>query len=360
MKRLAIATAFIALLAAAAWMALRPPQLEPIAGLDSSTTWVAGQPRSRGASGTGPRSVPAPAADPRAHIPRVVMAPPPPTLFNEYLGARDYRILYDRLAQSAEGQTAEGKLVLYEILRQCATITEGRRPGFKASPPNRDEFIRSIPASDPQRERRIAAFDAYAQDHCRGFEGTVVRHGDLMKLLHEAASAGDPRARALAMEQELWQARRGGRDGGVTLTDAHLEQLRQIAGTKDPEAIRVAGRIMANSWQDYALRIGPEQLPVEQRAFVNAFLVLSCEFGAPCGTDTPRMLQACALQGHCNAQSFPEHLYYYGSTPHDSIMLTQYREIVRHAIQTGDWSQIAVVRGAPPPRNRMTFVPGPR
>lgn len=358
-KRFALAAAFAALLAAAAWMALRPPELEPIA-LDSPATWVAEQPRSRGASKAEPRSAPAPGADPRAHIPKVVMAPPPPTLFNEYLGARDYRILYDRLAHSLEGQTAEGKLVLYEILRQCATITEGRRPGFKASPPSRDEFIKSIPPSDPQRERRIAAFDAYAEDHCRGFEGTVIRHGELMKLLNDAAAAGDPRARALAMEQELWQARRGGRDGGVTLTDAHLEQLRQIAGSRDPEAIRVAGRIMANSWQDYSLRVGPEQLPVEQRAFVNAFLVLSCEFGAPCGADTPRMLQACAMQGYCNAQSFPEHLYYYGSTPHDSIMLTQYREVLRHAIQSGDWSQITVVRGAPLPRNRMTFVPGPR
>ena len=72
------------------------------------------------------------------------------------------------------------------------------------------------------------------------------------------------------------------------------------------------------------------------------------------------MQQACAMRGHCNAQSFPEYLYYYGSTPHDSTMLTQYREVVRHAIQTGDWSQISVVRGAPPPRNRITFVPGPR
>ena len=359
-KRFAIAVLFVALAVAAAWMALRPPDLEPIAGLESSADWVGEQPRKRGSSRDGPRVAPAPSGELRAHIPKVVMAPPPPTLFNEYLGARDYRILYDRLAHSPEGQTAEGKLVLYEILRQCATITEGRRPGFKASPPNCDDFIKSIPVSDPQRKRRIAAFDAFAEDHCRGFEGTVVKHGDLMNLLNEAASAGDPRARALAMEQELWQARRGGRDGGVTLTDAHLDQLRQIAGTKDPEAIRVAGRIMANSWQDYSLRVGPEQLPVEQRAFVNAFLVLSCEFGAPCGTDTPRMQQACAMQGHCNAQSFPEHLYYYGSTPHDSTMLTQYREVLRHAIQTGDWSQISVVRGAPPPRNRITFVPGPR
>jgi len=185
-RRFTLAAVFLALAAAAAWMALRPPELEPIAGLDSSASWVA-EPRSRGAAKAGPRDAPAAAGDPRAHIPKVVMTPPPPTLFNEYLGARDYRILYDRLAQSPEGQTAEGKLVLYEILRQCATITEGRRPGFTATPRNRDEFIKSIPASDSQRERPIAAFDAYAEDHCRGFEGTVVKRGDLMKLLDDTA-----------------------------------------------------------------------------------------------------------------------------------------------------------------------------
>jgi hypothetical protein len=359
-NRFALAAAFATILAVAAWMALRPPQLEPIPGPDAAAAAAArAAERAASAAAQGPSGA-TPATDPRAGIPRVVMTPPPPTLFNEYLGARQYRILYDRLAGSPEGQTAEGQLVLYEILRQCATITEGRRPGFKARPQNRDEFINSIPASDPQRERRIAAFDAFAEDHCKGFEGVTMRHSELMKLLNDAASAGDPRARALSMEQELWQARRGGRDGGVTLTDAHLEQLRQIAGSGDPEALRVAGRIMANSWQDYSLRIGPDQLPVEQRPLVNAFLVLSCELGAPCGTDTPRMLQACAVQGHCNAQNYPEHLYYYGSTPHDSTLLTQYREILRHAIRTGDWSQLTVVRGAPPPGNRMTFVPGPR
>jgi hypothetical protein len=106
------------------------------------------------------------------------------------------------------------------------------------------------------------------------------------------------------MEQELWQARRGGRDGGVTLTDEQIASLRQIAGTRDPRHPR-AGRVLGNSWQDYQVRVGPDQLPSEQRAFMNAWLVLSCEFGAPCGTDTPRMLQACAMQGIATRRAIP-------------------------------------------------------
>ena len=358
--RAVLIAVFAALVVVGAWLALRPPQLEPIPAM----TEAAPRPVPRAAPVAASPSVPAaPSGAPgklRTAIPVVALPAPAPTLFNEYLRAKAYRALYDRLATSAEGQTPEGRLVLYEVLRQCATITEGRRPGFKPNPPKREEFVNSIPANDPQREQRIAAFDQYATDHCAGFEGVTMRQADLMKLLNDAASAGDPRARALALEQELWQQRRGGRDGGVTLTDEQVAALRQIAGTRDPEAIRVAGRVLGNSWQDYQLRIGPDQLPVEQRAFVNAWLVLSCEFGAPCGSDTPRMLQACAMQGHCNAQSYPEHLYYYGSTPHDSTLLTQYREILRQAIETGNWSQVSVVRGVPPTGNRMTFVPGPR
>ncbi|HYC37417.1 MAG TPA: hypothetical protein VEC19_13410 [Usitatibacter sp.] len=337
------------------WLGLRAPDLPPLEGapaVEVGAPAASARPRvDSAASAAKPRS-----AGDEAAKPRFVIATPPPTLFNEYLGARQYRILYDRLANSPEGQTADGKLVLYEILRQCATITEGRRPGYKPNPPNRDDFLKTLSPNDPMREKRIAAYEAFALDRCAGFEAMTIKHADLMKLLNDAAATGDPKARALAMEQELWRSRRR----GGTLDDTQVDGLRQLAASKDPEAIRVAGRLMANSWNDYALRVGPDQLPVEQRAFVNAFLVLACEYGAPCGADTPRMQLACAMQGHCNAQNYPDYLYYYGSTPHDSAMLLQYRELVRQAIETGDWSQINVVRGLPPSGNRMTFVPGPR
>ncbi|MEO7742986.1 MAG: hypothetical protein ABIR98_08625 [Usitatibacter sp.] len=358
--RASLIAVFAALLVVGAWLALRPPQLDPIPDVTAGSTRHSAPRAAAPASATVAVPTARVATPLQSRIPNIAMPAPAPTLFNEYLRARSYKALYERLANSPEGQTAEGRLTLYEILRQCATITEGRRPGFKPTPPKREEFINSIPATDPQRDQRIAAFDQYATDACAGLEGVTMKRADLMQMLNDAAAAGDPRARALAMEQELWQARRGGRDGGVTLTDEQIASLRQIAGTRDPEAIRVAGRVLGNSWQDYQVRVGPDQLPIEQRAFMNAWLVLSCEFGAPCGTDTPRMLQACALQGHCNAQSYPEHLYYYGSTPHDSTLLTQYREVLRQAIETGNWSQVAVVRGVPPTGNRMTFVPGPR
>ena len=350
-----IAIPVVAALAVMGWLALRPaPEADPAPTDAAPAATVGTAPM---AAGPGPAaSKPAPVIPARGTPASI----PAPSLFNEYLQARQYRAIYDRLRNSAAGETAEGRLVMWEILRNCATITEGRRYVYRPNVPRREDFLAGLAPADPHREARIAAYDELTANRCAGFEGVAVTQSELDRVLASAAAAGDPRARALALEQELWMQRRSqGRDS-VALSDSHLDTLRQLAGTKDPEAIRVAGRVMSNIWADTALRIGPDQQPVEQRAFMNAWLVLACEFGQPCGPETPRMQQACALQGHCAAQSYPDHLYYYGSTPHDSQMLAQYRTLLRNAIETGDWSQFSVLRGLPTPSARINFVPGPR
>ena len=355
-KRLMLGVVAVGAVVAGAWLALRPPELP-----DMPT--VAPQ-ASAAARPSAPDKLAASAVlsiDPRPNPLRPArVMPVKATLFNEYLGLKQYRALYDRLRGSPEGQTPEGKLVLYDMLKSCATITDRR--GFQWKPPQtkREDFLAGIGPNDPQRDKRIAAFDDFTTNKCAGFEGVTVSQNDLDKLLSDAASGGDPRARAMLVEQDLSASRRTqGRDN-ATIADAQIDTLKQSLASKDPEAIRIAGRVLSNSWSDYALRIGPDQQPVEQRAFMQAWLVLSCEYGAPCGSDTPRMQQACAFQGHCDAQTYPDYLYYYGSSPYDSQLLQQYRTVLRAAIETGDWSQVNVVRGLPPPPNRMTFMPGPR
>jgi hypothetical protein len=355
--RFAFAAVGIVALVAGAWLALRPPELPELPV--GAPAVAATSPSSASHDKLSASAVLA--IDPRPNPLRPArVTPVKATLFNEYLEAKQYRAIYDRLRTSPEGQTAEGKLVLYEVMRQCATITEGKRYQWQRPMPKRDEFVAGLAATDPLRERRIAAYDEFNANRCVGFEGVSITQADLDRMLADAASAGDPRARAMSIEQEQLIARRTqGRDH-ATLSDAQIENLKQVLSSKDPEAIRVAGRVLSNSWADYALRIGPDQQPVEPRAFMNAWLVLACEYGQPCGADTPRLQQACALQGHCDAQNFADYLYYYGISPHDSQLLVQYRALLRQAIETGNWSQIQVMRGLPPSGNRMNFVPGPR
>lgn len=356
-NRAVLVVAAAAVLAGAAWFVLRPPELSDLPAPPQPATTAA-------RPATPPPTLSASAVlaiDPRPNPLRPArVMPVKASLFNEYLAAKQYRALYDRLLASPEGQTAEGRLVLYQVMSDCANVTEGKRVQWKPSTPKKEDFLAGIATSDPQRDRRIAAYEGFTANHCAGFEGVSITQTDLDKMLADAAAAGDPRARAMAIEQDQALARRNqGRDN-ATIADATIDTLKQVLSSKDPEAIRVAGRVLANTWSDYALRIGPDQQPVEPRAFMNAWLVLACEYGQPCGADTPRLLQACAFQGHCDAQNFPDYLYYYGSSPYDSQLLVQYRAMLQQAIETGDWSQLQVLRGLPPPPNRMTFVPGPR
>lgn len=360
-NRFAVVTLGAAVLVAGAWFALRPPELPDLPTAVPPAAAAAAAAPAAVASSDKLAASAVLAIDPRPNPLRPARPlPVKATLFNEYLEAKQYRALYDRLRSSAEGQTAEGRLVLYELLRACATVTESRRYQWKPTIPKREDFVAGIAAADPMRDRRIAAFDEFTANRCMGFEGVTITQADLDKMLADAAAGGDPRARAMAIEQEQLIARRTqGRDN-ATISDAQIENLKQVLASKDPEAIRVAGRVLSNSWADYALRLGPDQQPIEPRAFMNAWLVLACEYGQPCGADTPRLQQACALQGHCDAQNFPDYLYYYSSSPHDSQLLVQYRATLRQALETGDWSQFSVLRGLPPVANRMNFLPGPR
>lgn len=347
--------------ASGAWFLLRPPEMPsfPTAAPVAVAPAPTAQPQVA-ASGLAASAVLK--IDPRKLSARSPSRPTKVSLNSEYLTAKQLKPLYDRLKATPEGQTPEGQYILYEMLRRCATVTEGsvRRP-FTRPLPNRDEFMATISPTDPQREKRIASFDEVDTKRCAGLEAVSITQASLDKLLTDAVNAGEPKARALSIEQELWgQRRQGTRADQITLTDAQVEQLRQILGTRDPGAMVVAGRILSNTWQDVSVHIGPNGDAVEPRAFYNAWQTLACDYGYPCGESNSRILTECALNGHCQAQSLQDYLYYYGGSPHDSQLVSQYQAILRNAVETGDWSQVNVVRGPRPPGSRFFFGPGGR
>ncbi len=261
------------------------------------------------------------------------------------------------------GETGEGRYVLYDIMRKCATITERttRQPIVRSTEQRRDQFLSALPDNDPQRDKRIAAFDNVATNRCAGLEGLTITQSALNNLLAQAAAAGDPKAQALSLEQSLWALRRadGAWRSDVAPNDQQVAQLRTAVMSRDPEAMLIAGRVLSTSWHDFSLRIGDDQV-VEQRSFMQAWALLACDYGYPCGDDNQRVLSACAYQAHCNAQSLPDYIYYYGASPYDSQLLSQYRETLRTAIETNNWSMLNVVRGPVPAQARATNnPPGP-
>jgi hypothetical protein len=367
--RVSIVLAVFAVIVAGAWVLLRPPELPEYAPAPAKSAPHEAHAAVPAASKLGAASVLA--IDPRARGKNAAPAPRR-TLFNEFLKSKNYKSLYDRLKNSPEGKTGEGEYVLYQILARCATVTDrtGRQPRNQAtSDQKREDFVASIPDSDPQRDKRIAAFDDVTANRCAGMEDVKVTQADLNKLLSDAAAQGDQKAQALSIEQSMWAQRRAaGPDGNwgrdsVTLTDAQVGQLRTIASSGDGEAMVIAGRVMAQNWHDYQVQIGSSGQPAENRALNQAFQLLACDYGYPCDDSNPRIQTACAYQGHCNAQNLADYIYYYGASPNDSQLMSQYEGILRNAVQTNNWSQVQVIRGQPdpvlpnpPPR---FFPPGP-
>jgi hypothetical protein len=329
---------------AAAYLELKPTSPLDVVGASASSARAVQQ-----AAPLAPRS--APGARGAASPPAFTLSPSAPkrsSLAHEFAHARSYRALYDRLHGSAQGATAEGLYVQYEILRKSATVTDRpwRRGGQqKPLEERREAFLQALAPDDPLRERRIAAFESASVDRCAGFGDMKVTQADLEQLLGGAAAAGDPKAKAAAVEQEIWQARRSGQWRTASLSDTQISTLEQAIGTRDPEAMVLAGRLLSNTWPDLTLRIGPEGQAVEPRAFYNAWQILACEYGYSCGTDNQRLLDACAYQSHCDARSLPDYLYYYSSSPHENELLSQYASVLRGAIENGDWSQLVVTRG---------------
>jgi len=352
-------------LVAGAWYALRPPQpadapaTAPAVAASVTEAHAAAVPASSKLGTSAVLSI-----DPRsAGVRGASAAAKRQSLWNDYAAAKSYKAVYDRLSGTPEGETAEGKYVLYDILRKCANVTERttRGPFVRPVEQRRDQFLASLPENDPQRDKRIAAFENVTTNRCAGLEGISITQSALNGMLASAAAAGDPKAQALSLEQSLWAQRRaeGRWNSNVAPTDDQVTQLRNAVMSRDPEAMLIAGRVLSSSWHDFSLRIGDNQV-VEQRSFQQAWQLLACDYGAACGEDNQRLLSACAYQGHCNAQSLPDYIYYYGASPYDSQLLSQYREVLRTAIETNNWSMLNVVRGPVPAQARATNnPPGP-
>ena len=354
---LLVVMVMVAAFGAGAWMLLRPPEAPvlPAENVVLAAPLESSRPPASSASKLSAAAVLD--IDPRAISPRPGRAmATKASLNNEFLTTKNLKALYDRLKATPEGQTPEGTYLLYEMLRRCANVTDGGRRPFQRPIPKREEFLASLPANDPNRDKRIAAFDDIETNRCAGFEGVTVTQADLNKLLADAVAAGEPKARALQVEQEVMQMQ--GRPAARTLNDAQLETLRQVIASRDPGAMVTAGRLLSNTWNDLTIRLGPEGQVVEPRAFMNAWQILACDYGCACGGDNARVLSECALQGHCNAASLQDFLFYYGGSPHDSQLVTQYQGILRAAIESGDWSQLSVVRGPRPTGSPRMFFYG--
>jgi len=277
-------------------------------------------------------------------------------LAREFTTAKTFKALYERLKDSPEGRTPEGQYYLYQMLRACATIAD-RKTTFNPQRPvspallqeRRDRVLAEFPEGAPAREQRLAAIDQLGQDKCEGMGGITLSESDLNGMLKNAVMGGDPKARLVQAEAEMWAERRSASSGrsGITrptLNDGQMDAVRTAFASRDPEAIALAGNMLTYQFRDVSLRLGTDTEPVDASVLRNAALLLACEYGYPCGANAQMVLTGCALQGRCGVPTLADYLYYYSASPYEAQTIDRYRAILRQVSDSGDTSALGFAR----------------
>jgi hypothetical protein len=307
-----------------------------------------------------------------APVPVAVPKPPPAkpsarmsALMVDITRGRNYKEILERL-QAAQQRTPEENYALAEILARCAKGAEAAGAGFGFRPrlggtDRRQQLATAISDKDPDRERRLAAFDAINVDPCSGLENLQATAKEVRELVATAAAAGDPKARAYQVQGELWDQMRGPRNPGegprtMRINDAQLDTLRDVLRSSDPGGVVMAARIFTMPLGDLSIRAGPGEATLDNSAFSTAAQLVACDLGDACGADSPRMLEACALYGNCNAADLREHIFYYGSSAASAQNANLYYTELQRA-RAGDWSYFNFNRGPAP---RVVTSPRPR
>jgi hypothetical protein len=278
----------------------------------------------------------------------------------EFKTTRSHKAIYDRIASSAS-RTPEETWLLAEILERCASKEDGKpAPGiFEAAhgAESLKRFAASLSPKDPDRDRRIAAFERLNADRCAGFAQVKATRAEIAQLRATAAAAGDPKARLAALSQEIVGAMAGKQYDERNLSDAHLGALKEIMVSGDPDAIQRAAGMMQMTFSNFSLRAGPEEAELDQQVFANAWTLIACDLGALCGPEGDYLATMCAHHAHCDAGSVRDYMSFYMNSPYRSQLLNQYYEGAR-AASTGDWSYFPVFRG-PAASQARYFYPKP-
>lgn len=276
-------------------------------------------------------------------------------LMAEVSAARDYRPIYDRIVAKAN-RTPEESYVLADLLERCAKVAERNSRNTArmtmAGEEPRKRFLASLSDKDPQRDKRLAAFEVLARDPCEGMVGVETTEKAIRDLVREAAAGGDPKARVKDVAQQIFDSMRDEKGGFrlgrmPAITDVQLDTVRSAAASRDPHALHEAGAVLAFQYSNLNVRVGDNQVPVDFEAFRDAWTLAACAYGYPCGPQMRHIAHACALLGRCGAADYREFLFFFQHPPQQSQLIDEYTGHVLRAVQ-GDWSRFTFHRGPSP------------
>jgi hypothetical protein len=288
-----------------------------------------------------------------------------------FVERKDWVALYKRIKDAPA--TPETQYLQAELLSACAkrsstqTAVSPSMPARKNDTPEerRARFIASLAPNDPQLEKRKAAYDQAYADRCGELAQIEYNSADVQKLYDAAAAAGDARAKTALLARQIAEEAQAnsrksmeGKATGVTgyqVSDAQFATMRELLASRDPLVIADLSGILSSTLNEASIRVGPNQEAIDHQAFHQAWGLVGCEFGAPCGKDSPPMLFACANSGRCDTNNLYDYTYFYGASPHAAQLVERYRDWLTQMVSTGNLSQLTLVRGPNNPSSTFTF-----
>ena len=179
-------------------------------------------------------------------------------------------------------------------------------------------------------------------------------------MIDAAASAGDPRAQAWQLSQQIERAYFDAqpKPQGYSVSDEQMESMRRLLASGDPGVLNDFQGILSSTLVDANLRMGPNSERVDSNAMSAALTLVACDLGAPCGADSQWLLMQCAMQGHCAAGNLYDYTYFYESSPYQAQLMEQYRQALLQMVNGRDFSGLRLAREPGTPG--MTFIRGGR
>ena len=276
-------------------------------------------------------------------------------LMAEFIASHDHKAIYERLKR-LPNPSAEEQYVMAAILERCADVTDQKwrtsQRWHLGGPDAKARFEKSLAPGVPDRQKRLAAFDAINFDECAGFDDFKVTEKEIRAMHERAAAAGDPKSRAAVLKYQLEDQRRDAKgeldwSKPVEVSDAQLQEWKDIVRSGDPRAVMDAIGFLGTFANSAHLR-DPSEQAIDMMGIWLASMLVSCDLGRDCGPNARYLQSGCAMQGQCDASDLRDYLFFYGSAPGSSQRVDEYRMRLLEVIDRGDWSYFNFTRGPAP------------
>jgi hypothetical protein len=263
----------------------------------------------------------------------------------QFRARKDFAALNARLRGQAA--TPESLYLQAAIYARCAHT--GATLSLEARVAKREQFIASISQGNKDQTLRIAAYDRMTEDPCEGVDPVEFDASRLQSMLIAASEAGDVRARAWLVADEIEHrtpSEIGTPTHGDSMTVDNFESLRSLLATADAETIMYLRGSLSSTLDHGEIRLDGESF--DPMAMHTALQLLACDAGAECGPDSPPLVEACAMRGRCGASNVYDYAYFYGQSPSDSQLVDSYRQSLGHMILNGNLSELTLSPLDPP------------